>query len=141
MKLQKASIRDVVPRIPPALLSFFLPLADIPAVVIEREPVLVAIILPAVLAVEREVDPLATDCAGFVHRVLLFPEKARDEAMDGCDKTHTIQLASTQEKAEESCVHRDSFFFEESRRVFSYILPHEEIASITGNAVFPSSVS
>jgi len=100
MILQKASISEIVPRIHPLLLCFFLPLADIFAIMFKREPVFVAVILPAVFAVEREIDPLAADSAGFVHRVFLFPEETREEMAEGSDKTHTIHFACAQEKAE-----------------------------------------
>jgi hypothetical protein len=100
MILQKASISKVAPRINPRLLCFSLPLIDVPALVIERQPVFVAVILPAVFAVEREIDPLAADSAGFVHRVLLLPEETREEMAEGSDKTHTIHFACAQEKAE-----------------------------------------
>ncbi len=55
---------------------------------VEREPVPVAVILPAVLAVEREVDPLAADSAGLVHRVRFFTGKPREEMTNRIPQSH-----------------------------------------------------
>jgi hypothetical protein len=87
MILQKASITEE-PEIRTVLLRLPLPLIEVPAIVIEREPVPVAVILPAVLAVEREIDPLAADCAGPVYRVLLLLKKPREEMTDGIPQSH-----------------------------------------------------
>jgi hypothetical protein len=65
-----------------------LPLVDIAAIVIEREPVLVAIVLLTIFAVKREVDPLTADSAGPVYRVLLLPEEPREETTDSIPQSH-----------------------------------------------------
>jgi len=41
---------------------------------IERQPVPVAIILPAVFTEKREIDPLATRSTGLIQGIFLFPE-------------------------------------------------------------------
>jgi hypothetical protein len=72
----------------PGLFPQFLPFLDIPAVVIERQPVPVAIKPVTIFAVEREIDPLAADCTGFVQGVFLLPEQLGKKAGDPVSRFH-----------------------------------------------------
>jgi len=65
-----------------------LPFVNVFTVVIEREPVPVAVIPVAVLAVKGEIRPLPAESAGLVQGIFFFPEQAGEEGADPADDSH-----------------------------------------------------
>jgi hypothetical protein len=74
------------------------PFPDIPAVMIERQPVPVAIIQVTIFTIKREIDTFAADRTGLVQGIFLFPEERGKKAADPISQSHTHLFAVPCEK-------------------------------------------
>jgi hypothetical protein len=71
------------------------PFVNIPAVMIERQPVPVAIIPATIFTIKREIDPLAAGITGFVQGVLLLSEEPGKKAGDPVSRSHAEPVRCT----------------------------------------------
>ena len=70
--------------------SPLLPFPDIPAVMIERQPVHIAKVLVAVVTEKWEIHPLAADRTGPVHRIFFLLEQPGKKAGDPITQVHAV---------------------------------------------------
>jgi hypothetical protein len=70
------------------------PFVNIPAVMIERQPVFIAIIPVTIFTEKREIYPFPAGSTGLVQGILLFPEESRKKAGNEVSRSHSGLFAA-----------------------------------------------